>query len=179
MKLAPIQLENYFIKSLRFDLRAGFDSRESVDDEVALPEFNVNANVTQDTDDLRRCRCELSIELTDDPNDKFPYTFAITLIGVFRVSSKYPEAGLDLLLKVNAPSIMYSAAREIALGISGRGGYPPVLLPSVSFVPPLEDPSARQLETAKTAPTSTHISTSKKTSVKKTRAKVSRKASEE
>ena len=164
MRLAPLQLENYFIKSLRFDLRAGFDTRESLDDDVTLPKFDVTANIIQDIDDPRHCRCELHVALTDDPNDKFPYTFAITLIGMFRANKKYPDDGVGLLLKVNAPSIMYSAAREIALSISGRGNYPPVLLPSVSFANPPEDSHARQSVATKT-------SARKPSASKKTRSK--------
>lgn len=175
MRLAPIQLENYFIKALRFDLRAGFDSRESLDDKVALPDFNINSNVTQDTDDTRLCRCELTIELTDDPNNKFPYTFAIALVGIFRVSSKYSDDKVDLLIKVNAPSIMYSAAREIVLSISGRGGYPPVLLPSVSFVPSPDNVPASQAEAGGKTPA--HSSTQKQTASKRPPAKVKRSTS--
>lgn len=176
MKLAPLQLEHYFIKSLRFDLRAGFDEREALDEGVALPDFNVTANVTQDTDDPRRCRCELMIELLDDSDGKFPYTFVIVLVGVFLVSTKYPEDQVELLLKVNAPSILYSAGREIALNVSGRGGYPPFLLPSVSFAPSPDEVSQGQQGAARTTAASSKHSTAKKAAAKKARGTDAKKA---
>lgn len=174
MKLAPLQVEHYFVKSFRFDLRTGFDTRETLDEGITLPDFNVTANVLQDKDDTRRCRCELIVELPDDPSDKFPYKFAITLIGIFRVHPGYPEDQVELLLKVNAPSILYSAAREVILGFSGRGGFPPVLLPSVSFTP---SPN----ETAQSSQGQAELATQKppirkKLSAKKTRGSASRKA---
>ncbi|MDQ3685194.1 MAG: protein-export chaperone SecB [Acidobacteriota bacterium] len=175
MRLAPLQLENYFVKSLRFDLRSGFDSRETLDDGVTLPDFNVTANVTQDTDDPLRARCELIVELLDDPSDKFPYTFAITLIGIFHVSANYPEDQVALLLRVNASSILYSAAREIVLSFSGRGSFPPVILPSVSFAPSPDETAKKQHQTSEAA-TRKPAPSQKKTSGKKTRANSSSKA---
>lgn len=175
MRLAPLQLENYFVKSLRFDLRSGFDSRETLDDGVALPDFNVTANVTQDTDDPLRARCELGVELLDDPSDKFPYTFAVILIGIFRVSENYPEDQVALLLRVNASSILYSAAREIVLSFSGRGSFPPVILPSVSFAPSPDEAAKNQQETSGSA-TQKPTPAQKKSFGEKTRASSSSKA---
>jgi len=140
MKLAPLQLENYFVRALRFELRAGFDSSSPAEADFTLPDFDLTTNVIQSTDDPRRCRCELHVALDDGPACSFPYTFAVSLVGMFHVSETYPEEQVALLLKVNAPSILYSAARELIYGISGRGGYAPVLLPSVSFVPNLAPP---------------------------------------
>ena len=140
MKLAPLQLENYFVKALRFELRAGFDSTPPPEEDFTLPDFDLTTNIVQSKDNPRRCRCELYVALNEGPNYRFPYTFVVSLVGMFHVSEAYPEEQVALLLKVNAPSILYSAARELIYGISGRGGFAPVLLPSVSFVPNLVPP---------------------------------------
>lgn len=136
MRLSPLHLRLYFIKSLRFALKPGFDQEfkaEAV--EASSPRLKVNVHAERDEDDPMEWRCDLSIETSDDTAHDFPYTFSVALSGLFHVDEKYPAENAEMLARVNAPSVLYSAARELLASVTGRGLYPPVLLPSASFVP--------------------------------------------
>lgn len=157
---------------MRFDLRKGFDNHAGLDEDVKVPEFKFSADVQQPAGDPHRCRCELSVELLDDPADKFPYTFGVSLVGIFRINEMYPSDQIEMLVRVNAPSILYSAARELVMSFTGRGGYPPCLLPSISFAPPFGNEVKTRQTRVEEAPST---SARKRSPTRKSAAKSSRK----
>jgi preprotein translocase subunit SecB len=143
MKKAAIVIEDYFIKAMRFSLRPGFEHRKPLEDGVVPPAFEVKTEFVQPKDDLHQCQCVLDIELPDDPNDKFPYTFALRVAGTFRVDDSVSAEAAEQIFKVNGTSVLFSMSRELLITLTGRGGYPPFLLPTVSFTDLLETKARR------------------------------------
>ncbi len=139
MRLSPLHLQFYFVQSLRFALKPGFDQEFKAEAiEASSPRLMVNVHAERDADDPLGWHCNLSIETNDDTAQDFPYTFGVALTGSFHVDEKYPAENAEMLARVNAPSVLYSAARELLASVTGRGLYPPVLLPSASFVPDIQ-----------------------------------------
>jgi preprotein translocase subunit SecB len=92
--------------------------------------------------------CQLLVELKDATSSKFPCEFSIMLVGFFEVIPEWPPEQVGRLFSANAPALLYSAAREALATVTGRGPYPEILLPSVTFVQlPSEktEPDERQL----------------------------------
>ena len=67
--------------------------------------------------------------------DTAPFDFKVVMIGFFKISEECSEEETEILMTNTAPSVLYSAAREYLLIITGRSRYLPVLLPTVTFFP--------------------------------------------
>lgn len=139
MRPSPLIIENYFVKKVQFELNPGFDRSNLPENKDIEPNIKVNLESEKYPEDRNSWRFELSIESSDDsPEEKSPFTFGITLVGIFRVDENYPTENADLLAQVNAPSVLYSAARELLVNVTSRSSYSAILLPSISFVPETE-----------------------------------------
>jgi preprotein translocase subunit SecB len=84
-------------------------------------------------DNPRRFRIRITIESNNQKSKTLPYEFRITLVGYFKVTEQYPEEQVDLLVSVNGPSVLYSAAREALAALTGRSPLPAIVLPTVTF----------------------------------------------
>ena len=137
MHHSPLIIDFYFIKSVHFDLKAEFASNlDQAMESVEMPKLNINVESGKHAENSNQWKFELSITTgEDDTTEDFPYTFGISLVGFFRVMDEYPIEQADLLAQVNAPSVLYSAAREFLSIVTGRSPYPAILLPSISFIP--------------------------------------------
>jgi preprotein translocase subunit SecB len=133
--ISPLQLDSYFLKSLHFELKSGFDRPCQRD--MTPPDLEIGVvSVEQNSDNPAQWRFEVSLELPDVPESKFPYTVATTLVGIFTVNEQYPTEHAERLARVNGPAVLYSSAREIVASITGRSPYPKLLIPSVTFIQP-------------------------------------------
>jgi preprotein translocase subunit SecB len=133
MQVSPLSLEVYYLKELHFAVndkkgisRAGFDDIE----------LDIHVDTQADQDNRLRWRCELTIKSKGNPDLYLPYTFVITYVGFFQVSDKFPCESVELLARTNGPALLYSAARETMISLTGRGVFPPLLLPSITFLSP-------------------------------------------
>jgi len=72
---------------------------------------------------------------TPQPKENLPYAYSMQIIGFFEVHPKWPKAKVEELVKINGPSVLYGAAREILAYTTGRGPWGSILLPSVNFLP--------------------------------------------
>ena len=80
-------------------------------------------------------RAELGITVRPaDDKMPLPYEIAITIAGIFRVVVEMDPAAARRLAYVNGMSILYSAARETVLLLTGRFPAGPFVLPTLSFV---------------------------------------------
>jgi len=84
------------------------------------------------------------LQLTCEPVEKNAgaYVATIELIGFFEVDNDLPEGRIGDVVAANAPAILYSAARELILLITGRGPFSPLSLPSATFID--ETPSSQK-----------------------------------
>jgi preprotein translocase subunit SecB len=76
----------------------------------------------------------LKVSCTPLEKNHCSYYFDLELVGFFETYSELSEEMAADIINVNGPSTLYGAARELVLLITGRGPFPPVSLPAVSFV---------------------------------------------
>lgn len=134
MGQSPLKIESYYLKKLNYQLKRDFES--GVPDgtpEKVEPKIQVNVQTGHREEDKNDWRVEIDVHGGDEGG--FPYTFDISFVGFFRVNARFPEDKRELLISVNGPSILFAAARELVSIVTGRSPYPPILLPSISFVP--------------------------------------------
>lgn len=133
MRVSPLSLVEYFTTQLAFEATANFSADSSVnkveaeDLEVEVKEFRQNENP------LDRA-CQIKISLKDSAGSKYPYSFSISLTGFFEVLPDWPTDKIDLLVSTNAPAMLYSAARQTLLAVTGTGPHSKLLIPSVTFL---------------------------------------------
>jgi preprotein translocase subunit SecB len=130
MRASPLELLSYYIESLRFDTMSDFPA------DVAPPQLRcediewdlAKANLEEST-----CAYRLSLQLP--PRDNcFPYTFEIVVVGRFRVDARqFQGEAAERLTDTNGPAVLFGAAREAIASVTGRGPYPPLCLPSITF----------------------------------------------
>ena len=133
MNSAPLLLDHYFVTEIKLVAHSNYDTKKHhkyhIDNLRSDVKFLTNEkypNVWQ---------VPLTLKYIPQAGENVPYTFTINIIGFFEVDEKWPKAKIGSLVRINAPAILYSAAREIVASLSGRGPWGSVLLPSVNFIP--------------------------------------------
>jgi preprotein translocase subunit SecB len=144
MKLAPLQLADYFLTDLSLQANPDFDSSNPADDPVetmvVVPSYSQSASEEgQDT----RWLVILEISQTISDGANLPYAFNLRIQGTVIVSSHIVGNKLQRAIHANGPAMLFGAAREIIRAATGRGPWPAVIIPSTNFLvglPPLETP---------------------------------------
>ncbi len=146
MRSAKIQLENYFVEELFYKFQ---DSNKlSADNPPKLIPSNLEVKVglADNKENGHKKLCILTISLKEETKKSFPYDFKVSLVGFFEIDSSCPDNEVDLLLSVNAPSVLFSAARELLLLVTGRARFFPLMLPTVIFLANKNDETINEIE---------------------------------
>ncbi|HBR56505.1 MAG TPA: hypothetical protein DEA22_03400 [Blastocatellia bacterium] len=133
--LSPLQLDGYFLKELSFYLKdelAKVPSKKTHEKTVNLEISELTLPVDKSG---YRWRCELTIQ-SSNPEEAHFYEFKIVMIGFFSVDKEIDKKRAELIAKINAPAVLYSASREIIATVTRRSPYPGTLLPTVTFLQP-------------------------------------------
>lgn len=143
---ASVQLDGYFIKELHCEAGDGLLAKRSKfmvgtglhiqhSDIVRCPPVSTNIEVEfgRNKKDPSKFRVTLKVYSDAAGNDD-PYMFNIQLVGYVSVDEGVnPFPGMDIFVERNAVMLLYSAAREILASVSGRGPFPAIILPTLTF----------------------------------------------
>lgn len=141
MKLAPLQLESYFLTDLSCQANPQF--KPDKETKFSERDLEVGAGVQVIKDKPRRWQVSLNLKLQSGPEANSPYAFRLNLIGVICwVGPEQPEEKLETVVRTNGPSMLYGVAREMGRDLTARGPFPPLVLPSVSFISEAPAPAA-------------------------------------
>jgi preprotein translocase subunit SecB len=149
VQLSSLQLEDYLLKELQFTLTSTLDAPPDGSVKYDALDVDIGAKTHVRSDNPRLWRCELTVLSKDENDGTYPYSFKLVYVGFFRVLDKVPSERIEQLAKTNAPALLYSAAREALLYLTGRGRSPAILLPSITFLEP--PPKAAEKSGSKTA----------------------------
>jgi preprotein translocase subunit SecB len=136
MQGSPLQLEDYLLKTLRFGLLTPLN--DLLDPSVIYDalDVDISAETQNRNNDPRLWRSKLVVRSKDEKDGIYPYTFELVYVGFFRVIEEFPADRVEQMVRANAPALLYSAAREALMYLTGRGRLPAVLLPSITFIEP-------------------------------------------
>lgn len=93
-----------------------------------------DVDVAQSASDERRWRVRLSVSFNAKGAAVAAHKGQVTYVGIFTVVPEYPLEKMPKLVAVTAPSLLYSAIRELVALLTGRGPLRTVQLPAVSFL---------------------------------------------
>ena len=160
MKPSQLQLEGYYVKHLSFSLKPEVEAQMTI---IAYPGLHFTSEYKHEAkeinlavkskggprkNDRSRWRFVLEIDSANPPESDFPYEFSIQIVGFFTNDPDDPLP--EIAVRTNSPGLLYAAAREILASATGRGPYPGVMLPSLSFIDsPLIQPPKPEVETTK------------------------------
>ncbi len=135
--ISPLLLKSYFFPVISVVANPKW-SQDPVDSELDLNlKVQNDLYVSKGTENNFQVRVAITIDSTE--TKPAPYDVLLIVIGTFGTVPDFPEK--ETLVKISGSSILYGAAREYLATITGRGPYPPLLLPSVSFLPVPQKPS--------------------------------------
>lgn len=141
MKKSPLSIKNYFVTSLSIKPNPSGEGAK-----VPLEGGGINVatkvETAQHVEDKRAWRVALQIDCSPTEKNLCVYIVSAQLVGFFEIDKDVPEGRIEDVIAANAPAILYSAARELVLLVTGRGPYPPLSLPSATFID--ETPSAQK-----------------------------------
>ena len=129
---APLECLGYFVTEMAVEANPKHDPGKNKSLNVNDVQVDANA-IRHEGGDNSRWRVVLTIKQEVDAEKNAPYNFRLGMMGEFRVGVKVAEDVAERLIRTNASSILYGAAREILRTAMATGPFPPLLLPSVSF----------------------------------------------
>lgn len=141
---AALQLDGYYVKELNCALRDGIDEEVHLavgtglhvqqSQIIVCPSLttNLTVDIAQSKKDQSKFRLTLRVE-SNKENEESPYIFNIKLVGYFSLAGMKPFIGMDVWVYRNAVMILYSTAREIIASTTGRGPFPALILPTLTF----------------------------------------------
>jgi len=140
VKRSLLKVREYFVTDV--DIKAN-----PVGDAATLPpEGNSNVSTKVETAQNRENKRDwkVALQITCEPTQRNigGYSVTMELIGFFDVDASLPEDRVEDVVAANGPAVLYGAARELVLLITGRGPFPPFSLPCATFID--ETPSAQR-----------------------------------
>ena len=130
MLTSPLQLEASYIKELHFLMKDHPKDLKPVEN----PAVKVSVKAARKTDDPLHWSFELNVGFDEATAPKMPFEFTLVMLGFFKVNEKYPAEQAEKLANTNGPAVLYSATREVIASLTGRNGYSPLVLPTVTFI---------------------------------------------
>jgi preprotein translocase subunit SecB len=150
MKLAPLQLADYFLTDLTLQANPEFDTTKPADDCVETLVVTPHYSQTKDKGEIgTEWLVSLEISQTIPEGGNLPYAFSLRIQGTVLVSPHLTGVKLQRAMHANGPAMLFGAAREIVRAATGRGPWPAVIIPSTNFLvglPPLEPPPSADSE---------------------------------
>jgi len=135
IELSPIQIEHYILRKLSFSVLESFDFKNPPH-ELKPDDLTIEVLPFRNKKNSRRWMFNLDICYEPKKDQNSPYAFEIHLSGIFAVDSKTPKGKARDLVMVNAPSLLYSIAREILSSTSAEAPWERLILPTVQLIPP-------------------------------------------
>lgn len=131
MTLSDIQLDFYYVESLRWKLEPEYEP--GTETSISLDDLQWNIERMDSSEDGREAAYRLTLCLPA-VEARYPYSFEIVIVGSFKLSALVPQDRVAPVLDGNAPALLYSMAREVLATSLGRGPFRALLLPSVHFM---------------------------------------------
>ncbi len=132
---ALFQLERYFLTKLSVEANDKFVLQEMP--ETQEVELRFNLGLGENKDDPTKFQIVVGIDDLKAKKGELPYRIALEVVGQFLVDKDYkPEykpADIRKIVQINGGSMLYSAARELVLTITGRGPWPALQLPTINL----------------------------------------------
>lgn len=141
-----MQLENYFVEELAFQVRQDYEPDSENPPKLNPSDLEIEVRLGEIKEDTFKKMCHLTVTLKENLEKAFPYNFTLSMVGFFQMDASCSENEVEILLKNSAPSMLFTAARELLMIVTGRARFQPLMLPTMAFLPKLR---AKRADSAK------------------------------
>ena len=146
MKLIPskLQLKRAFTTDVHVQANPRFKAKEPMN--MALEDISAEFKVHEPAGSKEDWAVELRVFFAGSEKVNAPYAFRIDLLGYFAVLGEKSKQKAKWLVETNAPSVLFSSAREILRATMSSGPYKSLVLPTVSFYTPKAKADIKRIE---------------------------------
>ena len=137
MRLSPLQLDKHFFTKVNIEASQQEESSPNI-------EFGSRVMINQHIENERNFLVKLNLFSNDEEEENPNYTFNVEVVGVFTINDDYPSEKIQKLVEINAPAVLFGAAREMISNITSRGPLASFDLPTVAFIPEKNDESSEE-----------------------------------
>ncbi len=139
MQPSRMQLENYFVEELSFQVRHDYKPGSENPTYLSPSDLEIEVQLGEIEEDAFKKMCQLTVTLKENLEKPFPYDFKLVMVGFFQMDSSCSEEMVEVLLKNSAPSMLFTAGRELLLLVTGRARFQPLMLPTMAFIPKMKE----------------------------------------
>jgi len=142
---APVQLADYRIKKLNFEIIKDF---ESFDIEQASFSIDVDFDIFSNDDDPNQYKIDLFLAIIPSREEEMhlPYEIEIILEGVFYFEIELDNEEKAYHLNISSPTMLYGAARSIIHQLTGESNYGAISIPAIQFSKVAEQKQKEEVE---------------------------------
>lgn len=151
MAQSPLQLKRYvFLRSL---VEANQDYAKfamEASDKLQEPDCVLSLDISVGKDEKQPYQYQIGLRIRDLTSKvgPLPYKVDIDMVGVFTVDEAFRPPDLDRIVQVNGASILFGAAREQVLMLTGRGPFGPFMLPTIHLQGEIPKPEAESADSS-------------------------------
>lgn len=133
MSHTPLLLETYFFT--RVHCEANPDYTDEGNRALSRNDLEVDLQLEflQHKKDPDRYQLALNVAGIRAGEKPLPYTIDFKVVGFFSVNPEFGHHNIEKLVRINGASMLYTAAREQVLMITGRGPWGGFTLPTLNF----------------------------------------------
>lgn len=142
---APVQLINYRIKKLNYEIVKDFTDYDS---DNALYSIDVDYDIYSNDEDLNRFKVDLFLKLIPSVEKEMhlPYEIEIILEGLFLFERDLDDEEKGYHLNISCTSMLYGAARNIVHQLTGESNYGAISIPAIQFSKVAEQKEKEKIE---------------------------------
>ena len=129
--ISQLLVKRYFVTDLLVQANKSFD--ESAPMNLGFEALQIESSVVAPEREGAEWEVALRLFYQGSTKVNSPYFFRIEVVGFFNVADSYPKQNAEWLIRTNAPSVLYSTARETLRAAMASGPFRALLLPAVSF----------------------------------------------
>jgi preprotein translocase subunit SecB len=122
----PLQLESSFFSKLEI----GIEPEYVPSDEDHKYSFGFTANIAVNNSDPHQFRVDIGVKGDPAESGSAPYHLWVEVSGIFRIPEERSDK--ERLLLLTGAAMLYGAAREMIMLVSGRHLHGQMILPTVS-----------------------------------------------
>ena len=131
MAIPPLRLETYYFTKVAVSADPCYEPQEGVAPAITI---DTDVGLGQHSSDPNRWMVTLGVHAKSPDEKPIPYNVDLEVVGFFRVEPEVEQGKAPALVQANGAAILYSAAREFLLTITGRGPWPSIALPTTNFI---------------------------------------------
>ncbi|MGB5198008.1 MAG: protein-export chaperone SecB [Candidatus Deferrimicrobium sp.] len=129
----PLRLESYFYTKINVQA-APLGELPEPEGEKHTVTVDTKVSMKRNKENDKKWMVILNIHADSSSNKPIPYKVDLEMVGIFEVLVDLEKQKVARLIHVTGSSILYSAARELVLMLTGRGPWAPWSLPTTTFI---------------------------------------------